>query len=111
MMRIGEDNMNHATSDTRCVADLEEQLESEIRCSGLATEVLQPIIPCNNPAVLISYGHGCPSEVPLLKCMSCWQAWYAYMVEKAHRHGGYNVCAHCWQRFYQISDMSNYRPL
>jgi hypothetical protein len=97
--------------DIEYMADLEEQLEHEIRCSGMATDPFRPIIPCDNPAVLISYGHGCPSLYPLVKCMSCWQAWYAYMVEKAHRHGGFNICVQCRQRFYRISDLSDYRPL
>lgn len=97
--------MNNATSDTRCVADLEAQLEDEVQCSGVTGDG------CMNPAALISYGHGCPSDYPLVKCMSCWQAWYALMVERTHKHGGFNICCRCYKPFYQISELSDYRPL
>lgn len=99
------------TTEAEHIVVLEEQLEDEVRCSGRTADPMSPTIQCTNPAVLISYGHGCPDGTPIVKCMSCWQQWYAFMVEKSHAHGGYNVCSTCWQRFYQISDLSDYRPL
>ena len=107
VMHEGGEQMSEVS--TVPVAYLEELLDQEIPCGGIAFRPLARS--CSNSAVLHSdgHGHGFDTAPYRYKCMTCWQDWYQEHLRRLIVRG-YILCGDCHQGFDSIEAFSDYRP-
>lgn len=87
--------------------DLEELLEGEVSCQGIANEAVARS--CSRAAVVRCVGHECPKHARLFKCLECWQTLYMHLSRFLADYGSI-ICVQCKGNFYTVDSFSDYRP-
>lgn len=98
-------------TDTRSVTELEELLDADIPCEGLAGGGGMLRTECGKPATLRwtnPHGHGPLPDKPY-KCMDCWMALYQYLANTLAVEGAMR-CPDCGHRSRSVLEHTDYRP-